>query len=201
MRTLILFFSLALSAGALAAQNSEAAVGGIPRLSAGVEYSNFNPDYGCPSNVVFHCGNDGNGGLLSGIGAFVDFNVRPKWGAEGEARWLDFHGVGGEKEANYLVGGRYRFVQFGKADVWGKMLIGDGSFTGPKGVGLSENRLAYVPGVTLDYRLTQHLSFRADYEYQIWPSFVGNATSTGEHNHGLTPNGVSIGFSWSFGKK
>jgi opacity protein-like surface antigen len=183
--------------GMLVAQNSESAVGGIPKLSAGVEYSNFNPDYGCSSNAVFHCGNS-QGGLLNGLGAFVDFNVRPKWGAEGEVRWLKFGGLGGESETNYLVGGRYRMADFGKFELWGKFLLGDGTFDGPKSTGLSESHLAYVPGATLEYRLSRRLSLRVDYEYQFLPSF-GQTTSTGKHDNGLTPNGVSLGVTWHFG--
>jgi opacity protein-like surface antigen len=198
MRPWILLLAFTAAPAMLTAQNSESAIGGIPRLAAGVEYSNFNPDYGCRSNTVFHCDNP-DGGLLNGVGAFVDFNVRPKWGAEGEVRWLKFGGLGGETETNYLVGGRYRLAEFGKFDFWSKFLVGDGSFSGPKGGNVSESRFAYVPGATLEYRLTPRLSLRADYEYQFWPSF-GQNTSTGKHDNGLTPNGVSIGVTWHFGK-
>ena len=179
------------------AQSSQSAVGNVPSLSAGAEFSLFNPDYGCPSNLPFHCGN--STGLLRGGGVFGDFNLRPNWGVEGEARWM--HSPGGESESTYLVGGHYRFFHSGKFDFWGKALVGIGSITTQDfsaTSGVKGSYLVFAPGATLDYHLTSRFSFRVDYEYQMWPSFAGPATSAGAHNHGLSPNGISFGISYKF---
>jgi opacity protein-like surface antigen len=193
------FLVLALASTALMAQSSQSAVGNVPSLSVGAEFSSFNPDYGCPSNLPFHCGN--SKGLLRGAGVFGDFNLRPNWSVEGEARWM--HSPGGESESTYLAGGRYRFFHTGKFDFWGKALVGRGSVTtiGSSTSGVKGSYFVIAPGATLDYHLTSRFSFRVDYEYQKWPSFVGPATSTGAHNHGLTPNGISFGISYRFGAK
>jgi hypothetical protein len=203
MRKSMILAILFLLAPALFAQNSQTATGGGASLWVGAEYSSFNPDYGCAGHFLFYCGSQG--GLLRGIGAVVDLNLHPKWGAEGEARWLPWNGIGGETESSYLIGPRYRLVRFGKADLWGKMMFGGGSVITPNYSevgGTKGSFFVYAPGLTLDYRLTSRLSFRADYEYQIWPSFAGPSTTSGgttvEHNHGLTPNGVSVGVTWRF---
>jgi hypothetical protein len=73
----------------------------------------------------------------------------------------------------------------------------------PAAGSLKGSFFAYAPGGTVEYRLTHQLSLRGDYEFQFWPSFVGPPTfnSSGvlvEHNHGLTPNGLSVGATWRF---
>lgn len=195
-----LVFSLLLLPAALLAQNPESAVGGGASIWAGAEGSSFNPDYSCHSNSPFSCGNQ-----LVGPGAFFDFNLHPRWGIEGEARWLHWNGIGSQVESNYLGGGRYRLKRFHRVDIWGKLLVGGGWITTPNypQVGsLKGSYFVYAPGATLDYRLTHRLSLRGDYEYQIWPSFAGPPTyntSTGaliEHNSGLTPNGFSVGIAY-----
>ena len=191
---------LLLSATALA-QSPESAVGGNSSIWAGGEISSFNPDYSCGSNAPFGCSSQ-----IVGPTAFFDFNVEPKWGAEGEARWLHWNGPNGQIESNYLVGGRYRVARYWRFDGWLKFLVGAGLITTPgfpAAGSLKGSYFAYTPGGTLDYRLTRNISVRGDYEFQIWPAFAGPPTynSSGtlvEHNNGLTPNGFSLGISYRF---
>lgn len=181
------------------AQSPAAANGGNASLWAGAEATSFNPDWGCASASPFQCFSN----QLMGPTAFFDFNVRPKWGAEGEARWLNWNGLGGMTLQNYLIGGRYRALRFHRLSLYGKLLIGGGWIQTPhypQAGSLKGSFFAYAPGGTLEYPLWHHLALRGDYEYQIWPSFYGPATSGSggmvQHNHGLTPNGLSVGVSY-----
>jgi len=183
------------------AQSPESATGGNASVWAGAEFSSFNPDYSCSSDVPFGCQNQ-----LVGPTAFFDFNVEPKWGAEGEARWLHWNGLSGQIESNYLMGGRYRAFRYGRLDGWLKFLVGGGLITTPNypvAGSLKGSYFAWVPGGTLEYRLTHRISVRGDYEFQFWPSFAGPETynSSGalvQHNNGLAPNGFSVGISYRF---
>jgi len=184
---------------ALIAQSSESATGGEASVWVGAELSEFNPDYGCPTNSPFSCG---YANILIGPTAVFDFNLHGKWGLEGEARWLQFDGLQGEVESNYLAGPHYRLVRFHRMDVWGKLLLGGGWITTPGYPAAGSLKGSYfveAPGVTFDYRLTRRMSLRGDYEYQRWPSFTGPPTynpvtgGLNPNNSGLTPNGLSFG--------
>ena len=196
-----IFFVLLIAPTVVLAQVPRSAVGGNASLWAGGEVSSFNPDYSCSSDVPFNCKDQ-----LVGPGAFFDLNVTPKWGAEGEARWLHWNGTGGEVESSYLAGGRYRAFRYGRLDGWVKMLVGAGLITTPYfpvAGSLKGSYFAYAPGGTLQMRLTDRISLRGDYEFQFWPAFTGPPTysSTGalvQHNNGLTPNGFSLGVSYRF---
>jgi hypothetical protein len=183
----------------LMAQSPRSAVGGDGVIWAGAEASDFNPDYSCPSNMVFNCKYD-----LLGVTGFFDVNVTRKIGAEGEARWLEWNGRGSESESNYLIGPRYRFYRHGRYSFWAKGMIGGGWITTPfypQAGSLKGSYFAIAPGVTVDYRVSRHFLVRADYEYEFWPSFAGPPTygASGNeelHNSGLTPNGLSVGVAW-----
>ena len=191
--------ALFLLPAALLAQSPVAAAGGNASLWAGGEATAFNPDWGCKTSSPFTCYHN----WAVGPTAFFDFNVQSKWGAEGEARWLDWHSEGKMTLSNYLIGGRYRVVRFHRLDAWAKFLVGGGWIQTPfypEAGSLKGSFLAYVPGGTLEYPLTRRFSLRGDYEYQIWPSFNGGTTySNGtvvQHDNGLTPNGFSVGFTY-----
>lgn len=194
-------FVLVLFPAACLAQSPESAIGGNGGLWAGAEVSSFNPDYSCSSNAPFACNDQ-----LVGPAAFFDFNVAPRWGAEGEARWMHWHGPSNQIESNYLIGGRYRAVSYGRLDGWVKLLLGGGLITTPgypAAGSLKGSFFAYAPGGTVEYRLTPNISLRGDYEFQIWPAFsgppsVGSNGAVVQHNHGLTPNGFSLGVSYRF---
>jgi hypothetical protein len=186
---------------ALLAQSPKSAIGDDAALWAGGEASYFNPDFSCKSNWVFGCSHD-----VLGATALVDFNVKPKWGAEGEARWLRWNGVGDQVETDYLIGPRYKMYQRGRFSLWGKFVAGGGWITTPyypAAGSLKGSYFVYAPGATVDYRLSHRFLVRADYEYQFWPSFAGppSYSSSGAlvlHNGGLTPNGVSVGVMYRF---
>jgi opacity protein-like surface antigen len=168
-------------------------------LWIGGEYSSFNPDYGCSNNSPFGCSD----GLLQGAGVFGDLNLRPTWGAEAEARWLKWNTVGGEKQSSYVIGPRYEFLRYSRLSIWAKILLGGGWITTPyyPHSGLKGSYFMYTPGATVSYSLDSHFDLRADYEYQFWPSFVGPPTQNPDggvtlHNHGLTPDGFSIGLAY-----
>jgi hypothetical protein len=196
---LVLFLVLALSPLAWS-QSPRSAIGAEGGLWAGGEASFFNPDFSCTSNLPFHCPNQ-----LVGPAAFFDFNMYSRYGAEGEARWLHWNGFQGQVESNYLIGPRYRAFRYGRLNGWVKALFGGGWITTPGypvAGSLKGSYFAYAPGGTLTYQLTYRLALRADYEYQIWPSFAGPPTYTGgvpvQHDHGLTPNGFSFGVAYRF---
>lgn len=179
---------------ALLAQSPPAAVGGEASLWAGGEFTSFNPDYGCTSNWPFRCSHQ-----VMGPTAFFDFNVESRWGVEGEARWLNWNGLGNEAISNYLIGGRYRAVQFRRLSGWVKLLIGGGWIQTPnypQAGSLKGSFLAYVPGFTGQYRLTDRLALRGDYEYEMWPSFYSETSSGVIQSNGLTPNGFSVGVAY-----
>jgi Outer membrane protein beta-barrel domain len=186
---------------AMRAQAPESTVGGNSTFWAGGEISSFNPDFSCSSSKPFGCPNQ-----LVGPTALFDLDVAPKWGVEGEARWLHWNGPDKQIESNYLGGGRYRAIRYGRLDAWVKMLFGAGLITTPnypEPGSLKGSYFAYVPGGTLQYRLTHRISLRGDYEYEIWPSFAGppSYSSSGaliQHQDGLTPNGFSLGVSYRF---
>lgn len=159
-------------------------------ISAGGEVSTFSPDWGCSNDAPVVCW----GHQLLGLGAFVDANhVIHRFGAEGEARWLHWRGPGqGLVQSNYLLGPRYHALERGKLSLYAKTLVGGSWMTFPK----NEAHGSYftvAPGVALEYRLTPKLTFRGDYEYQIWPAFSG---LPGLGNNGLAPNGFSVGASY-----
>jgi hypothetical protein len=195
------FIVLLLLPTALIAQSSESATGGEAKLSAGAEMSAFNPDWGCTTSSPF-CTNE-----LIGPAAFFDFDLHGKYGVEGEARWLNFHGAGGEVEQNYLAGPRYRFFRYHRLSGWLKVELGGGWITTinyPAAGSLKGSYFAYAPGGTLQYPLSRRWILRGDYEWQFWPSFAGPPTfnpTTGtvvQHNSGLTPNGISVGVAYRF---
>lgn len=163
--------------------------------------SGFNPDWSCASSTPF-CQYD----VIGPTGVF-DFNWRRKYGLEGEARWLHWHGQGGMVESNYFIGPHYRVFEHRRFTGWAKVELGGAWITTPyypAAGSLKGSYFVYAPGGTVDYRLTSRLAIRGDYEWQIWPSFAGPPTynsTTGQvnpNNSGLTPNGFSAGVVYKF---
>jgi hypothetical protein len=200
VKTIGLLLFLLLPA-ALIAQNSESAIYGDGTVWAGGEASFYNPDWGCHSNLVFNCKSD-----LSGATALFDVNLAPRWGSEGEARWLRWQGPGNERESNYFLGPRYKLYRINRFSLWAKFMVGGGWITTPnypEAGSLKGSYFVYSPGGTLGYRLSSHLSLRADYEFEFWPSFAAPSTTSSSgtqvsHDSGLTPNGVSVGVMYRF---
>lgn len=157
--------------------------GGNQQLYVGANFSDFSPDYGWQR--------------LYGIGAFADYNLTPRLGAEAEVRFHRFNQLANIHEDNYLIGPKYnyrhhRFVFFGKA------LFGVGYFNFPENAAHGTYfDMAFGGG--LDYRLTRRIYVRGEYEYQMWPGFVGPPDpqlSPLPRANGLTPNGFSVGASY-----
>jgi len=197
----VVLLSLLLLPAVLGAQSSPSATGGEATLSAGAEMSGYNPDWGCGNSAPF-CTNE-----LVGPTVFFDFDMHGRFGVEGEASWLNFHGPGGEVEENYLGGPRYRFFRYHRLSGWLKVEVGGGWITTsgyPAAGSLKGSYFVYAPGGTLQYPLTHRWTLRGDYEWQVWPSFAGPPTynaTTGtvvQNNNGLTPNGLSVGVAYRF---
>jgi hypothetical protein len=188
IKSLSLLASFLLLSSTLFAQSSPSGEHDAVSVWAGAEISAFNPDYGCDGAGPFKCWDH----HLWGIAPFVDVNhlIFQRLGVEGEARFLPWNGPGGLTQSSYLAGPRVGLVHFKRRFfVSGKVLLGLGHLDAGHGVG-SGNYFAYAPGAGLDVRLKKRLTARVDYEYQIWPSFLGGG--------GLTPNGFSFGLSYAF---
>lgn len=162
-------------------------------LQAGAEFSAFNPDFYCSSSSPFTCGNGFP--LLKGVGVFATYNMTQRLGAEAEARWLQWDGVDGQVESNYLVGPRFRAYRWNRFGLWAKFLLGSGLITTehyPDPNTLKGSFFVYAPGGTLEFRLNRRFTARGDYELQKWPGFA----VLPPHNHGLTPTGFSFGVAY-----
>jgi opacity protein-like surface antigen len=95
-------------------------------------------------------------------------------------------------------GALYTWRHFRKISPYGKFLLGYGSIDfssnnlRPNGTPYThDTRTIYEPGGGATYALTEHLSIKADYEYQFWPHFLGHANP-------LNPSGATVGATWAF---
>ena len=194
MRKALLYSLVFLIPCALVAQSKEAGYHNRASVQAGAEFSFFNPDFYCSTNAPWACRSGAP--LIRGVGVFGDYNLRGRWGAEGEARWLHWDGLGGQVESTYLIGPRFRVYRWHGLGLWAKVLAGMGGITtdgypGPDT--LKGTMFVYAPGASLDYRVNRKLSIRGDYEQQMWPSFA----VLPPHNNGLAPTGFSIGVAYT----
>ncbi|GGH16147.1 outer membrane protein [Silvibacterium dinghuense] len=175
----ILLSGILLGATAAWAQVAPSARGGNSTLWVGGEFSSFHPDY--------------DAARVLGPGVFFDFNLTQKLGVEGEARFMDWHGEGGETQKNYLAGVKYRLYRWNRFSFNAKFLLGGDWINYPNNIG-NGSYFAYVPGGFVDYRVNRKWSVRGDYEYHFLPSAPG--LQDGYPSHGLTPNGFSIGVAY-----
>jgi opacity protein-like surface antigen len=152
--------------------------GSRSHLTAGATFSYFHADYA----------HDREGGITG----YFDYNLTPRYGAEGEVRFLRFDEFQGEHETHYLLGPRVAFRTSHRIVPYAKFLLGVGRITYPENIGWG-GFFAMAPGGGIDYRLTHRINVRADYEYQFWPSAPHIPA---EPDHGMNPNGVSVGFSY-----
>ncbi|HEY3990982.1 MAG TPA: outer membrane beta-barrel protein [Acidobacteriaceae bacterium] len=179
----VLFAALLLLPTIGRAQVVAAGKGGNQSLYVGGTFSDFDPDYGWQR--------------LYGIGAFADYNLTPRLGAEAEVRFHRFNQLADIHEDNYLIGPRYSYRWRRRYVFYGKGLVGVGSFNFP----LNQAHGTYFAvalGGGLDYRLTRRIYLRGEYEYQLWPGFVGppDPPSSSNRPNGLTPNGFAFGASY-----
>jgi opacity protein-like surface antigen len=176
---LLLAAGLLVRPARLCAQVVPSAYGSSENLWVGAEYSNFLPDFG-PSD------------RLEGVGVYVDLNMTPRWGVEGEARFLSFNGFHGETQTHYLIGPKVQLLRQGKLRPFAKFLVGLGQNQFPFTIGTGRY-LALAPGAGADYRLTRKIAIRVEYEYQLWSSAPG---IVGEPSNGMAPSGFSAGFAY-----
>ena len=195
LRRLFLLWSFFSLTTALFAQSSPSAEGHSLPVWVGGAISWFNPDYGCSSSSPFSCG----GHQLIGptIYAELPHLFINRIGVASEFRFMHWNGpAAGLNEDTYLFGPQVRVWSFGRVDLNGKFLIGNGHISIPdNGVGQG-NYLVYAPVFGAVYRATPRLSVRLEYEYQMWPSFQGMATSFTSGTGGITPNGFTVGVNY-----
>ncbi len=174
----------------LVSQSHPSAEGGPGSIRVGVSFSTFNPDYGCSSNSPLTCWQN----HVMGFAPYLA--TRPilfdRIGAEGQARFLVWHGPTGLTETSYMAGPDVRAARFGALSLSAKLLLGVGRFSVPAPQIGTGSYFAYAPGGVADYRMARRVTARIDYEYQRWPSFSGL-----NGKHGLTPNGLSVGISYA----
>ncbi|MGC8550491.1 MAG: hypothetical protein ACP5M4_12395 [Acidobacteriaceae bacterium] len=164
------------------AQIAPSATGGNGSITIGGQISAFHPD-SLPGYT---------GGYVLGPGFFFDVNLEPRWGAEGEARWMHWNGSGGQAQSDYLLGPRYRVLRWHALALWGKFLLGAGVEKFPNHIGTG-SYFAMAPGVDVDYPLSPRLDLRAGYEYQFWPAAPN---IPGYPNNGMHPSGFTLGIGY-----
>lgn len=182
-RSAVLLLFVFLKAAALAhAQAAETATARQLTITAGALGSGFNP-HDANTNAYF-----GGTNYLIGPGTYVDVHFTHWFQLEGEARWLRFNEYAGEHQDNYLLGPKIPIHRFGRADVYGKAMIGIGKMTFPYDYGYGTfTMLAYGGGV--DYKLSRKLTLRPiDFEFQQWPSWLPGSS--------LYPYGFSVGIGY-----
>jgi opacity protein-like surface antigen len=166
------------------AQVVAAGRGGNQQLYVGGIFSDFNPDYGYQR--------------LYAAGAYADYYLTPRLGAEAEVRFLRFNQLNHIHEDNYLIGPKisYRKKRY---NFYGKALVGVASLNFPYNFA-NGSYFAVEFGGGLDYRVAHRLYARAEYDYQIWPGFVGppdpNPVPLVNRPYGLSPNGFTLGIAY-----
>jgi len=182
-RSALVFVFIVLAAAVSgSAQVSESATGRQLTITGGGFGSAFNPNDG--NHALYGAGTN----HLVGLGTFVDVHFTHWIQIQGEARWLRFDQYAGEHMDNYFIGPKVPIHQFGRTNVYGKVMIGMGKMTFPHNFGYGTfTALAYGGG--LDYKLSPKLTVRAvDFEFQQWPLFLNNTA--------LYPYGVSVGLGY-----
>ncbi len=183
-KKLLLFAALLLLPTFSRAQVVAAGRGGNQQLYVGGIFSDFDPDYGYKR--------------LYAVGGFGDYYFSPRLGIEGEVRFLRFNQLSNIHEDNYLIGPKYSFRKK-RYNFYGKGLLGVGTFNFPFNAAHG-SYFAVELGGGVDYRLTRRIYARAEYDYQIWPGFVGPPDPLPiplvDRPNGLTPNGFTVGASY-----
>jgi Outer membrane protein beta-barrel domain len=151
-------------------------------LSVGGMGSGFQPDY-AGSGVP-----EASPQRLYGFGVYADMKFTRWVQLEGEARWLRMNSFVDITQDNYLIGPRVPIHQFEfmHATPYGKALFGMGKMTFE--YNYAYGRFADIAlGGGVDFQLTKRITFRPDFEYQLWPNWV---------NGTLKPYGGSLGVAY-----
>lgn len=129
-----------------------------PKLSVGGFGSVFQPDYA--GNGIAQASPN----PLVGLGGYFDYKMNRFLGIEGEGNWLKFNQYIGINTNTYLIGPKITFVDAGRLQPYGKVLVGMGS-----GSFLSGHTTVLAYGAGVDYSLGPHWVLRAgDFEFQQW---------------------------------
>jgi hypothetical protein len=188
-----------LAAGCLAvavpahSQGAPSAFQGGPPLVVGAGFSNYNVDFGM--------GRRESGGTF-----WANWNFRripaplQGLGVDIEARALSIGAPASLPNMRYdtVAGGAiYHIPHFRTRTIrpYAKFLVGYGSIDFPPYPnGYShDTRTFFAMGGGGDFHAWKHLWVRADYEYQMWYGLFGRG-------HALTPNGVTVGPEFDFGR-
>ena len=164
------------------AQVAPSATGGNGSITVGGEVSAFQPD-SIPGYT---------GGHVVGPGFFFDIDLMPRWGAEGEARWMLWRGSGGQTQSDYLIGPRYRLLRWHGISGWAKFMMGAGVEKFPQNIGTG-SYFAMAPGGNLNFPFGRRLTLRLGYEHQFWPA-APNIPSY--PNNGMHPSGFTLGIGY-----
>lgn len=183
LNTLLAILLAGIVTPALSQTAPDATEGNSP-LAVGIGYSNFQTDWN---------------GRLGGPSIWADWSFnrlpgkRHGLGVEVSGRDLNFNRSGGDPRLRMdtaLGGPIYAWHLKRSIRPYVKFLAGLGSidFTLPNY--FHDTRTVYSIAGGVDYRFSNHLMVRGDYEYQFWTHFI--------HNHTLNPQGLTIGVTYDF---
>jgi opacity protein-like surface antigen len=183
-QSIVILFLVAIAPGALSAraQVAPSAIKGQFSVTAGGLGSVTQPDY------AGHGIAQTSPNRLYGIGAFVDVRFRRWVQIEAEGRWSRFNEFEDINEDNYLIGPRIPIhtFHFLRATPYGKALVGIARMNFENNDAWGRfTAIAYGGGV--DFKLTDRISARGDFEYQQWPNWLSSS---------LNPYTVSAGVSY-----
>ena len=142
-------------------------------VQVGIGYTSGRPDY-------IHR-------TFPGIAAYADVDLRPHLGVEAE--FHDIVDTGGSQmaERTYELGARYHLTR-GPLVPYAKAMAGIGQLKYPQGFTVLDYWI-FAGGVGADFKLTDRIRLRGEYEYQRWTSFPPG---------GLSPQLVTFAVAYHF---
>jgi len=153
--------------------------GGNFKLALGAGFSPFKTDY-LPQ-------------WMYGVSAYWDLDFRRWLGVEVEGRTVQWNTIGNIREDTIGGGPRVRIAHIGRFVPYAKVITGIGSIdfkAPPSAPHYTHDTFFYwAIGGGSDYRLTQHVYLRGEYQYQWWDEWPPR---------GLNPRGFTIGANYRF---
>ncbi len=122
-----------------------------------------------------------------GLAAYVDVDLRSHLG--GEVEFHDIVDTSGSQmaERTYDIGARYRRT-YGPLVPYAKGMFGVGQLKYPQGTAVLDYWM-FAAGAGADFKLTDRIHLRGEYEYQRWTSFP---------NGGLSPQLITFAVAYHF---